>query len=267
MPFWNGRIDELGSRSSQTNERRDFLHCGKRPRKGQRTETILNLEKEIQNNDGFQLPLDIRLSGVVTQVGRLPSFSEWIEGSHLPKRIPKCGYCKLQPIQPLEKDDLQLPPSCPDPDCYTNKVSFKGGTTTFMQSMMARTLLLHGTLHSQEVTVYAHLSTESHQELSALKYDATRMPYQAGQVYKVSLVAQDSFPVFEWKVKAIEDVTHMENFEDLPEEFRDYAFGKLSPMSPSSPRALSDTFIEESELQQFLNDIHNERMDIGLQER
>ncbi|KAG7368939.1 hypothetical protein IV203_031682 [Nitzschia inconspicua] len=260
IQFSDGRIDELGARTSQNHERRDFLHCGKRPRKGQRTETIVKLENQVGKLEPRVTP-HIRLSGIVTQVGVLPSFSDWIMGDNFCRRLPTCGHCELRHLQNYEKAHFQFPRACPDPDCYTNRASLNN-TRSYMQTMMARTLLLHGTLHNQEVVSYAHLANDSW-HASSTKYDSMQLPFRPGQVYKISLVAQDSSPVFVWKVKSIENVTILERFEDLPEEFRDFAFGMSSPTSPSYSQTFSDYSFDDSELQQFLNDLHNEKMDMG----
>lgn len=261
MPFSHGRLDELGARTNQKDEKRDFLHCGKRPRKGQRTETVVHLGSPTEVKDLY-LPSWVRLSGVVTQVGHLPSFSDWLMDDNFVKRLPQCGHCILRP---LDKVDFQIPFSCPDPACYTNR-ALLDDTKNFMHTMMTRTLFLHGTLHNQEIISYAHLSNESVQQLAGLKYDTTTFPFQPGQVYKVTLVAHDSTPFFEWKVKNIENVTNVETFEDLPEEFQDFAYGQLSPVFPSSPSTLFDNYVDDSDLQQFLYDLHDGKMNASFED-
>ena len=137
---------------------------------------------------------------------------------------------------------------------------------TFMSTMMSRSLFVHGALHNQEVVSYACVNSESAQELESQKRQATPHPFQTGHIYRLVLQAQDSIPCFRWNINSIADVTRTTTFEDLPEVFRDYFFGKHSPTASISPNVLGeDHESDDGELQQFLNELHYSKMDGGFE--
>jgi hypothetical protein len=267
IQFYRGKIDEQWARACQIKERRDFLYCGKTPRQGQRIETVVDLEKQSNDTEEDTLSrAQIRLSGIVTHVGVLPTFSDWIIGDNFANRLPSCGNCNLRPLhQPYEKISYVFPASCINPACYTNRADIEN-PSNYLGIMMQRSLLMHGSLHNQIVVSYNYLSPESAQLLETRKDDSF-FALQTGRVYKMTLLAQDTIPVFYWKVVSIEDVTDTERFEELPEAFRDFVFTRKSVRDLSPFEYNVDHDGDDDELMKFLLDLHEERMDNSVEER
>jgi len=260
IPFATGSLHELWSRENQADEGSPFLHCGMKPRPGLRTETIVYLDDAKKTG--------VRLSGVVTSVGELPAFSDWIRGDNFCRRLPHCSYCNLRPLAPSEETYYKFPTTCVNHHCYSNRVAIDK-SENYMYTMMKRCLLIHGSLHNQEIVSYASLHPDFDNSLAEEK-DMTVIPFQAGRVYKILCRAQDSVPLFHWKVSSIIDVTYSESYESLPKEFRDFAYSKpsaLTAIGESSNKSFNDEDGEkedDDELTNFLNTLHNEKMDSWL---
>ena len=259
--FDRGKLDEVFSRKGQVAEKRDFLYCGKTPRQGQRIETIIDLEKQTSDQEAKTSRTQVRLSGIVTYVGDLPSFSDWVLGDNFANRLPSCGNCNLRPLlQPFEKVNFVFPVTCINPTCYTNRAAIDN-PANYLGIMFQRSLLLHGSLHNQIIVSYNYLNPDSTPK------DLAISTFQAGRVYKITLLAQDTIPVFFWKVVSIDDVTTSESFEQLPQAFRDFAYGIKSSgdISPLEGNVEQDG--NDAELIQFLNELHEEKMENSVEDQ
>ena len=140
-----------------------FLWTGRQARVGQRTET--------QVNAGGQW---CRLSGVITEVGPLPTMEEY---------------------KPSECDG-----SCGDPDCWDR---FSEMCDCDKQAYREKQLQELGALNGQTMTSFAYLNFDFYH---ILEDSPGALPFEVGRVYKVTHVVDDNKPCA-WCVTKIENVT------------------------------------------------------------
>jgi hypothetical protein len=217
-----------------------FLYTGKRARVGQRVETVVHMRDGRRSEDPTPADdrphhdgtnsgdtiscnglLPCRLSGVVTAVGGLPSFEEWVVNQGLTRRIPKCDRCGLSPfpIQVPPRVPIYFPGSCPRPDCLTNRISptgdapgRQGGRPYTLEDCMRRCYEMHGTVQGQQIVSYSIL----HPDFEPMQ---DRLPFRRGRIYRVRYTAEDAM-IHKWCVTSIEDVGDgKEPPNDLPKEF------------------------------------------------
>ena len=127
-----------------------------------------------------------RLSGIVTEVGQLPTLEEWAP--------PDCdGHCG-------NPNCVKISEMCP---CQR-------------QQIMTRTLSEFGTIHGQTLISYACLNFDFYHKEGFL-------PFKRGRIYKVTYEADEGKGCF-WCVKKIEDVTDSDT--DLPVAFNNWTIGR-----------------------------------------
>mmetsp|Transcript_24633 Transcript_24633/g.52515 ORF Transcript_24633/g.52515 Transcript_24633/m.52515 type:complete len:198 (-) Transcript_24633:240-833(-) len=152
IPFQNGYIKDEWSQlvepAFRSVEGRAFLWTGRAPEVGQRTET------QITASDGAAGWC--RLSGVVTEVGPLPTLDEWRDGN-----------------------SCQLPPEVRDDSSPVER------QLELREDFAER----FGTLHGQTVTSYAFLNLDFYDRQEGL-------PFKRARVYKVTHRADENMSFF-----------------------------------------------------------------------
>ena len=180
IPFFQGFLDEEHAKHSeqshdyqndhlnkshQTPKQRSpfsYLYGGKRPQMGQRVETVVHFEQhQQQGQQQQQRPqhelgdqqedptfVSYRLSGIVTQVGELPTLEEWVPNQSMVVKLPTCHFCGLSP------NHIPRTPTCPVQDCITNQISQDDTRPFNLHSLMQTYLETHGTIHGQQIVTY-----------------------------------------------------------------------------------------------------------------
>lgn len=150
IPFQEGYIKDEWSQlvepAYRAVEGRAFLWTGRRPEVGQRTETQVTTSSSDARRAGW-----CRLSGVVTDVGPLPTLDEWRGGGS--RQLPPEVRTSSLPVE----DQLSL-----------------------RESSIER----FGTLHGQTVTSHAFLDCDFYDRQGGL-------PFKRGRVYRVTHVADE----------------------------------------------------------------------------
>lgn len=181
-----------------------FLWTGRKPRIGQRTETQVTVNG-----------IWCRLSGIVTNVGDLPSFPEWVNNSMLPPQI--CLKCNpsIDPEEVLQPDvQVLLEPGC---ECF--KCELMGSDSKLTLAVLKdRCLEKMGTVQNQTLTSYAYLNFDFFSKQDEL-------PFKKGRIYKVQYKVDDRRMCF-WCVTSIEDVTGTMKTSELPQVFCDWEQGR-----------------------------------------
>lgn len=157
--------DDIAERREPFQKPDKFLFTGRQPEKGHRTETQVHLE-----NGNWCM-----LSGVVTEVGELPSMDEWTSKTCYDE---KCNNCT--PFEEL---------------CPCHKEAFRNRILTEL-----------GTLNSQVLVSLAILHFDNY-------YRQENLPFKEDRVYKVTYVANEGRQ-FTWEVTKIEDVTEVYKSEN-----------------------------------------------------
>lgn len=238
----------------------DFLYTGRVPAVGQRTETQL----KTANGDWCIL------SGIVTEVGELPTFDMWITVSSRSRFIPCFVYkrfshhrcvipqtsslappltvceCSVDPYNMIRPDvEVGFHEHCPNPDC-TMCLLRKGDNQMTLGTLMERAQEHFGTLHNHTITAYAYLNFDSYGK-------EDRLPVKRACIYKVVHKCNDNMMNI-WCVESIQDVTDLPPSE-LPQVFKDWELGRES--ADVAPFELSDLDRKVWYLQQDLKWIRN----------
>lgn len=205
--FYDGAANDELAQNCERTQGCSFLYTGKNPEVGQRVEMRVQVDATSNTT--------CRLSGVVTQVGELPTFDQWVTSSQLAPRPCECTvdpYDGLSPHTLMRFDD-----PCLIPNCFKCKMRGKDKEIT-LGTFLDRSHKHLGTITGQEITAYAYLHFQDF-------YKQDRLPFTGERIYKVILKADDSMQ-FMWCVKTIQDVTDVLPIKDLPQIFRDWEIGR-----------------------------------------
>jgi len=196
-----------------------FLYTGRAPAVGQRTET------QLQTNSGRWC----LLSGVVTEVGELPTFDQWVTTSRF---APPAQACHCRPADPyaMWRPDVVMGfhSDCPHPNCDMC-VLRQGKAEMTLGDLMDRCREHFGTLHNQRFTAHAYLNPD-------FSHRVDQLPVKAAKIYKIIHKCDDSMHMI-WCVESIEDVTDRP-VSELPQVFKDWEIGRHS--AHVAPFDLSD---------------------------
>jgi hypothetical protein len=200
IEFADGFVKDDFAKKCNAIQVMDFLYTEKRPKLGQR----LEIQVSFSNNRWC------RLSGIVTEIGNLPTYDEWIVAtSTVP--VPPCRRGEI----PADAR-IRFPRDCPYPNCSTC-ILRQGETEMTLGTLMNRCFKHMGTLQNQTLAGFAYLNFDFHDNQVGL-------PISKGNIYKVTLHADDSKECM-WMLDSIENVTESVPFNELPQEFRDWKMG------------------------------------------
>ena len=209
IPFLEGCIrDDLAKRMLIN---ADFLWTGKPAEVGQYAEIAVKT-----NHHPFYGHCHVR--GLVTSVGPLPTFEEWIMSKSAYAPPPEALLCEhnIDPYHNIRPDtEIPYGCNCDDPNCTTAKIA--GGTPGFhpiaLGTLRERVQDLYGTLHGQQVTGFAFLDAD-------FFHVQEHMPIKSGRIYRLVLEANDSMK-YAWTVHSIEDASGWPA-ERMPKIFREW---------------------------------------------
>jgi hypothetical protein len=193
IDFQHGFIKDEFCKQCEPVQGREFLYTSKIPKPGQRCETNINL-----NNGAW-----CHLSGIIYDVGPLPSFHQWAMSS------------TFVPIsKTVAPENLVVFPSheCSYPKCHSCEIRHGEQRLSF-GTFMVRTLDKDGTLNGQQCSALAILNPDFHKREKDL-------PFARSRIYQIDFQADDSKENV-WCVKTINDVTDAPR-EQLPKMFVDW---------------------------------------------
>ena len=211
--------DEMAKQKQPFQAPYQFLWTGKVAEIGQRSETQL-----VSTSSGRWCIL----SGIVTRVGELPTFDQWVTTSSMAPPPHACGCNPVDPYASLRPDTIMRFGDCPYPDC-TMCLLRRGAPELSLETLMQRSLEEFGTLQNQRITVHAYLNFDFY-------HRQRELPFQAARIYKVIHKCDDSKNSV-WCVESIQDVTDLPTSE-LPQVFKDWEIGRAN--SDIAPYDLSD---------------------------
>lgn len=150
IEIYDGYIDDENSKKSERFQPPyKFLFSGRIPEIGQRAE----IHATAMSGHGC------RLSGIVTHVGDLPTFDQWVTTTCI---VPvPCDCFGQDPFSKLSPDTMMpFDPDCrlPQNHCFRCRLRKEGETEATFGTMMNRFHELEGTIHGQEITVFAYVS-------------------------------------------------------------------------------------------------------------
>jgi len=181
---------------------------------------------EIQISVGSHYCL---LSGVVTRVGDLPTYDQWVTTSSFAPPPMACDCAAVDPYRSLAPDIIMVfNDYCPEPDCIMRAIR-EGKTRMTVEEVMNRSYEVLKLLHGQTLTSFCYLNF-SYFDLEDV------LPFDQGHIYKVELKADDN-KICSWCVESIQDVTDWP-VKDIPQAFKDWRIGRKS--ANAAPYDLND---------------------------
>lgn len=221
IPIKTGFVKDQFAQSCQRIQYfRDFLFTGRRAAVGQRLE--IQVDPVSSSSASRHGPGFCRVSGILTELGPMPSFEEWITTTTV---FGDSFHKEGEP--PATRDMPIIPPPCPpcpDPDCIQCQC-LRGEPRVSLGTFFARCLEYLGTLHGQTAKGLCYLNSDF------WDYEES-LPVHAGRLYEVELKVDDG-KVFVWHLESVRDVTaEYTNFDDLPEVFRKWVEGHRSSGFP-----------------------------------
>jgi len=212
--FDDGYINDDFSRQCEPVQGRPFLYTGRAPRVGQRTEVA------VRTGENYS-----RLSGIVTAVGVVPTFDQWVTTSSLAPP-PVCCDCEpgtTDPYAVLRPETVMgFKEGCPDPNCLSCQIR-QGRKEMTLGGLHEGCRELLGAVYGQEVTVYAYLNFD-------FFHKQRELPFQRGDIYRLIVKVDDS-RMNVWCVTSIENVSDLPASE-FPQVFRDWTEGQSTADAP-----------------------------------
>lgn len=213
IPFSNGFVKDSFAKSCQPIQGRDFLYTGKPAAVGQRL--------EIQASPVGLLNF-CRLSGILTELGPLPSYEQWltttsiVNGEYWKRHLEEGAPLPCRGANAISRKNTGRP-ACPNPDCLMCQLC-QGQDQVSYGELYERSLKVLGTKHGQTATGLCYLNAYFWENQNALQF-------KAGRLYQVKLKVDDRLE-FVWTLESVRDVTAEHTvFEELPEVFRKWAEG------------------------------------------
>ena len=209
--FRSGFINDDFSKQCEPIQGRPFLYTGRAPEVGQRTEVAVHAGGEY-----------CRLSGVVSSVGEVPTFDQWVTTSSI---APPPGCCDCKPADPyamLHPDTILGFGDCTDPSCLRCEIR-QGRKEMSLGELWEGSRQLLGALSGQVVTVYAYLNFDYFHKQGEL-------PFQRGEIYRIILKVDDS-KMNVWCATSIENISDLP-VSEFPQVFRDWTEGQKAAGAP-----------------------------------
>jgi len=207
--FDSGFINDDFSKQCEPIQGRPFLYTGRAPKVGQRTEVAVHAGGEY-----------CRLSGVVSSVGEVPTFDQWVTTSDIAP--PLCDCNGTDPFAMLRPDTIIGMGECPDPSCLRCEIR-QGRKEMSLGELWEGSRQVLGAVSGQVVTVYAYLNFDYFHKQGEL-------PFQRGEIYRIILKLDDS-KMNVWCATSIENVSDLPGSE-FPQVFRDWTEGQKAAAAP-----------------------------------